>query len=286
MKKRIISGVVMGAIVALVLVLGLNVSGGSAIITSFVSLIAALGVFELVGNAAKINSIILRVFSAVYTVGMVFVFCTANENLYRLNITNYEYLDIGAFIWAITLSVIYVIVTAILILIKQEEFDLAKIGIICGMPLLYAFAFSTIASIIIATGKIYYLLLVLNFACVCDMGAYFVGVSIGKTKLCPQISPKKTVEGALGGIVSSMIVTAVITLCYGYFDKILPTLLITIPLCVVGMAGDLFASIIKRKVGIKDYGDLIPGHGGILDRVDSILFICPLVYCLMLMGVI
>lgn len=286
MKKRIISGVVMGAIVALVLALGLNVSGGSAIITSFVSLVAALGVFELVGNAAKINNIILRVFSAVYTVGMVFVFCTANENLYRLNVTNYEYLDIGAFIWAITLSVIYVIVTAILILIKQEEFDLAKIGVICGMPLLYAFAFSTIASIIIATGKIYYLLLVLNFACVCDMGAYFVGVSIGKTKLCPQISPKKTVEGALGGIVSSMIVTAVITLCYGYFDKILPTLLITIPLCVVGMAGDLFASIIKRKVGIKDYGNLIPGHGGILDRVDSILFICPLVYCLMLVGVI
>jgi phosphatidate cytidylyltransferase len=118
------------------------------------------------------------------------------------------------------------------------------------------------------------------------MGAYFVGVSIGKTKLCPQISPKKTVEGALGGIVSSIIVTAIITLCYGYFDKILPTLLITIPLCVVGMAGDLFASIIKRKVGIKDYGDLIPGHGGILDRVDSILFISPLVYCLMLIGVI
>ncbi len=284
MKKRIISGVVMGAIVALVLALGLYIE--SLILTCFVAIVAALGVFELVGNAAKINNIIFRVISAVYTVCMVFIFCAANENLYRLNVTNYEYLDIDAFIWAIMISVVYVIVTAILILIKQEEFDLAKISVICGMPFLYAFAFSTIASIIIATGKIYYLLLVLNFACVCDMGAYFVGVSIGKTKLCPQISPKKTVEGALGGIVSSIIVTAIITLCYGYFDKILPTLLITIPLCVVGMAGDLFASIIKRKVGIKDYGDLIPGHGGILDRVDSILFISPLVYCLMLIGVI
>jgi phosphatidate cytidylyltransferase len=118
------------------------------------------------------------------------------------------------------------------------------------------------------------------------MGAYFVGVSMGKTKLCPEISPKKTVEGSLGGIVSSVIVTLIITLCFGYFDKILPTLLLTIPLCVAGMAGDLFASIIKRKVGIKDYGDLIPGHGGILDRVDSILFISPLVFCLLFLGAI
>jgi phosphatidate cytidylyltransferase len=118
------------------------------------------------------------------------------------------------------------------------------------------------------------------------MGAYFVGVSLGKTKLCPEISPKKTVEGALGGIISSVIVSLVITLCFSKFDKILPVMLLTIPLCVVGIAGDLFASIIKRKVGIKDYGNLIPGHGGILDRVDSVLFISPLVYCLMLIGVI
>lgn len=284
MKKRIISGVVMGAIVALVLALGLTVN--SVILTAFVAIVAALGVFELVGNAAGIKNIIFRVSSAAYTVAMVFVFCTVNENLYRLNVTNYEYLDISAFIWSMVITVVYVIATAFLILVKQEEFDLAKIAVICGMPFLYAYAFSTIASIIVATGKIYHLLLILNFACVCDMGAYFVGVTIGKTKLCPQISPKKTVEGALGGIASSIVVSLIIALSFGYFNKILPTLLITIPLCVVGMAGDLFASIIKRKVGLKDYGDLIPGHGGILDRVDSILFISPLLYCLMLIGVI
>ena len=62
-------------------------------------------------------------------------------------------------------------------------------------------------------------------------------------------------------------------------------MLLTIPLCVSGMIGDLFASIIKRKVGIKDYGDLIPGHGGVLDRVDSIMFISPLVYGLLILGV-
>ncbi|MBE6810688.1 MAG: hypothetical protein E7521_06495 [Ruminococcaceae bacterium] len=284
MKQRIISGVVMGGIVALVLVLGLWVK--SVILTTFVALIAALGVFELVGNAAKIDNIVFRIVSAVYTVIMVFLFCGMNENLYKLNLTNYEYFEISSFVWAIIVSVVYIIATAILILVKQAEMDLAKITVLCGMPILYAYAFSTISTIIIATGGIYYLLLVLNFACVCDMGAYFVGVSLGKTKLCPEISPKKTVEGALGGIISSVIVSLVITLCFSKFNKILPVMLLTVPLCAVGMAGDLFASIIKRKVGIKDYGNLIPGHGGILDRVDSVLFISPLVYCLMLIGVI
>lgn len=284
MKQRIISGAVMGGVVALVLVLGLLVK--SVILTTFVSLIAALGVFELVGNAAKIENIIFKIVSAVYTVVMVFLFCGMNENLYKLNLTSYEYFEISSFVWAIIVTVLYIISTAILILVKQAELDLAKIAVLCGMPILYAYAFSTISTIIIATGGIYYLLLVLNFACVCDMGAYFVGVSLGKTKLCPEISPKKTVEGALGGIISSVIVSLVITLCFSKFDKILPVMLLTIPLCVVGIAGDLFASIIKRKVGIKDYGNLIPGHGGILDRVDSVLFISPLVYCLMLIGVI
>ena len=284
MKQRIISGAVMGGIVVLVLTLGLLVK--SVILTTFIAIIAALGVFELVSNAAGINNVVFRVLSALYTVIMVFLFCDVAENLYRLNAKGYEYLSISSFVWTIIVSVVYIIATAVLILVKQEEFDLAKIAVICGMPLLYAFSFATIASIIIATGGIYYLLLVLNFACVCDMGAYFVGVSMGKTKLCPAISPKKTVEGALGGIVSSIIVTLVITLCFGYFNKILPALLLTIPLCAVGMIGDLFASVIKRKVGLKDYGNLIPGHGGILDRVDSVLMISPLVYCLMLIGVI
>lgn len=286
MKQRIISGVIMGAVVALVLLLGLTIPGGSVVLTVFVALIAALGVFELIGNALNIEDIAFRILTAVYTVAMVFLFTEINESVYKLNLTSYDILSINSFVFAIIVSVVYFLIAAILILVKQSELDLIKIFAICGMPMLYAFAFSTIASVIIVSGGIYYLLLVLNFACVCDMGAYFVGISMGKTKLCPEISPKKTVEGALGGIVCSIIVSLVITLCFGYFNKILPVLLITTPICVVGMAGDLFASVIKRKTGIKDYGNLIPGHGGILDRVDSILFVTPLVFCLMLIGVI
>ena len=116
------------------------------------------------------------------------------------------------------------------------------------------------------------------------MGAYFVGVTCGKHKLCPNISPKKTVEGAIGGVVSSIVVTVILSLCFSK-SLILPIVL-TIPFCILGMVGDLFASAIKRSVNLKDYGNLIPGHGGILDRVDSIIMIAPLLYmCITLGGI-
>lgn len=284
MKKRIISGVVMGAIVALVLVLGLTLK--SFIITVFLCIIAAVATFELVVNAARLQGLLWTILPSAYTAVMVFLLSDINEQIYLLCVTDYLYIDLYTPVAAIIVSVIYFIACAVLILVKYSEFDLAKIAVVCGMPMILAFAFSTIGSIIISTGGIYYLLLALNFACVCDMGAYFVGVNFGKTKLCPEISPNKTVEGALGGIASSIVVSLIITLCYGYYGKILPVMLLTIPFCAAGMTGDLFASIIKRKVGIKDYGNLIPGHGGILDRVDSVLFIAPLVFCLMLIGVL
>ena len=282
MKKRIISGVVMGAVVALVLLLGLEVK--SVFITVFLCVIAAIASFELVINAAGLKGLLWTLLPSVYTAVMVFLLSDIDEQVYLLSATDYMYIDMSTPVAAIIVSVLYFIACAVLILVKHSEFDIGKITVVCAMPTVLAFAFSTLGSIIIATGGIYYLLLALNFACVCDMGAYFVGVSLGKTKLCPEISPNKTVEGALGGIASSIVVSLIITLCYGHFGKILPVLLLTIPLCAAGMAGDLFASIIKRKAGIKDYGNLIPGHGGILDRVDSLLFIAPLVYCLMLIG--
>ena len=272
----------MVAVVALVLFLGLEVK--SIFITVFLCVTAAVAAYELVINAAGLKGLLWTLLPSVYTAVMVFLLSDINEQVYLLSATEYMYIDMSTPVAAIIVSVLYFIACAVLILVKHSEFDIGKITVVCAMPTVLAFAFSTLGSIIIATGGIYYLLLALNFACVCDMGAYFVGVSLGKTKLCPEISPNKTVEGALGGIASSIVVSLIITLCYGFYGKILPVLLLTIPLCAAGMAGDLFASIIKRKAGIKDYGNLIPGHGGILDRVDSLLFIAPLVYCLMLIG--
>lgn len=289
MKKRIISGVVMGAIVAFVLALGLGVQ--NKIITVFVAGVAAIGVTEFVCNAAKIQNKIFKYLTAAYTAVMTYVFCNSNVFIYKLLYS--DSIDgkglRTTLIIAAVASIVYEIATAILILVYEKELSVGKIAALCGMPIVYAFAFSTLASIIVCDESelgLYYLLLTLNFACVCDTGAYFVGVKFGKTKLCPEISPNKTVEGALGGIAASIIASLVITLSFGYFTDILPVLVLTIPLCAAGMAGDLFASVIKRKAGIKDYSNLIPGHGGILDRVDSILFISPLVFCAAISGVI
>ena len=117
----------------------------------------------------------------------------------------------------------------------------------------------------------------------CDVFAYLTGMLMGKHKLAPVLSPKKSVEGAMGGIVFPAIFGGL----YGYFVKgyvtpgfsIVPVFAI---LCAIGAAvsqiGDLSASAVKRNFDIKDYGNLIPGHGGILDRFDSVIFTAPMIY--------
>jgi phosphatidate cytidylyltransferase len=111
----------------------------------------------------------------------------------------------------------------------------------------------------------------------CDIFAYFTGMAIGRHKLCPQISPKKTVEGAVGGVLGSVLVCGL----YGYFfisGGFVPSLVLGAVCGVTAQLGDLTASVMKRSVGVKDWGSLIPGHGGILDRFDSVLFTAPTVY--------
>ncbi len=128
--------------------------------------------------------------------------------------------------------------------------------------------------------------IVLIGSLVTDIFAYFVGVTIGKTKIIPHISPKKTVEGSIGGAVGCMLVMilygAVFINRAGFTPIPLYHFAIMGLLCgVVAQLGDWAASAIKRNTGIKDFGNLIPGHGGIMDRVDSVVFVAPLIYIYM-----
>lgn len=110
-----------------------------------------------------------------------------------------------------------------------------------------------------------------------DIMAYFTGMAIGKHKLCPNLSPKKSVEGAVGGVAGSVIFCGL----FGWLampEMMTECLVIGVLGSVAAQLGDLSASAFKRQMGIKDYGHLIPGHGGILDRFDSVLFTAPLVY--------
>lgn len=116
-------------------------------------------------------------------------------------------------------------------------------------------------------------------AWITDVMAYFVGSFCGKHKLCPTISPKKTIEGAIGGVVGCTIATVILYAVFTNFvfetkeNNYLAVVLITIFLSIISMCGDLTASVIKRNFGIKDFGKLIPGHGGIMDRFDSLIFV-------------
>lgn len=117
-----------------------------------------------------------------------------------------------------------------------------------------------------------------------DSGAYFVGTFLGKHKLCPEISPKKTVEGLIGGVITVGIGVAVQCLVYNLLlpSEMKMSYAVLIPVgmvaCVAGVLGDLTASVIKRQYDVKDFGNLMPGHGGVLDRFDSVLFVAPFLF--------
>lgn len=132
------------------------------------------------------------------------------------------------------------------------------------------------------------------FALICalatDSGAQLTGMAIGKHKMSPNISPKKTVEGAIGGLVFSLILNAVAIVIYNKvanapLDKsmIIVLLVCCIPVSFMGMMGDLSASVLKRNFGVKDFGKIFPGHGGVMDRLDSTLFTLPCTYAIALL---
>ena len=137
------------------------------------------------------------------------------------------------------------------------------------------------------SGK-YYILVAFLISMVADSGAYFVGKACGKHKLAPVVSPKKTVEGAVGGVVVNilgmMLYTLILNKCFGFTQiNYFYAAIYGVVGALGSMLGDLTLSVVKRQVGIKDYGNLIPGHGGILDRFDSTMICAPIAEILILL---
>ena len=258
MKTRIISGIIGIAVLLAVIYIG------SPVYDIAVLFITLLGLYEF---SRAVNH--LKTAKIDFTIGYI----------YAISIPLLSYLGKGDY--SRILLFLFIIFSFLQFVfdkdIKTGDLALMILGglyLVFLLSHLYYFA---------NTYKIWYVFLM---ASVSDIFAYFVGRFFGKNKLAPILSPKKTVEGFLGGVVAAIIATMIFAKIYdpGYTFKIGMVALICSSISVLG---DLFASKIKRETGIKDYGKIMPGHGGVLDRFDSIIFTVPIVfYSFSLIGLI
>jgi phosphatidate cytidylyltransferase len=182
-------------------------------------------------------------------------------------------------------TVVLLLVAAVFIMLCIPVIDV-KYNFIDISATIFGFVYIGVffSFIVLVNNKTYgnYLIwLIFISSWLCDTTAYYVGRYFGKNKLCPKVSPKKTIEGALGGLLGSAAACGI----FGFIVRMLGVNIQLIHFIIIGLIcgvfcqfGDLAASSIKRHVNVKDYSNLIPGHGGILDRFDSILFASVVVY--------
>ena len=183
------------------------------------------------------------------------------------------------------------IFTAILfaeMMLSHVKLRFEKVALCYLAGVLIPFLFTSLVRIhaVPGTGR-YFIMLPFIMAFMSDTGAYFVGKFLGKHQLAPAISPKKTVEGAVGGmlgaVVGLLIYSIVLQFAFDFTVNYFYAAIYGLLGSVGGMFGDLCFSVLKRQTGIKDYGNLIPGHGGILDRFDSMMIVGPLAEVLLIL---
>jgi phosphatidate cytidylyltransferase len=234
----------------------------------FLGVLAAAAVYEVIYKTGLVTE------KCVVAVSAVFAFLMKLAYTYEENLRGF----LKGQSTTTVLTVLFAVFLIIYAVARNNKFTANSLAVSFAMPLMLSFAFNSIEYVYLGSKLGFFgLLMLVNFACINDIGAYFIGSKFGKHKMTPVISPKKTYEGAVGGVISSVVATVIIILAFGgKFDvTMLKWVVMTPVFCVVGIFGDLIASVIKRVTGIKDYSNLIPGHGGIMDRMDSILLIAP-----------
>lgn len=257
MKQRIITGVVAAA-----LFLPIVFYGGLpfVLLTYF---LATVGLYELL----KMKK--LSIFSVHGLLTVLFLWVILYPEQYSDIVDSFYYTKTELGIAFILLLLAYTVIT-------KNRFTFEDVG------------FSILSAIYVGIGFYFfietrdaglvYIFYSLFMIWATDSGAYFVGKATGRTKLWPEISPNKTVEGSLGGVVCAIIVAVLFSLLTDINANLLSLLVITAVLSIFGQIGDLVQSAFKRHFGVKDSGNILPGHGGILDRFDSLLFVLPLLH--------
>ncbi|MBQ4364290.1 MAG: phosphatidate cytidylyltransferase [Oscillospiraceae bacterium] len=263
MKTRIISGVVIAAVLAGVLIPGGYILAGALFVVSLI------GFYELTrATGVHIEG---KKCNALEACGYVSV---TVHYLQMLIFQDHRY-----YIFSLMFSFFLIMVLYVL---SFPGFRSAQ-AISCFFCFIYAPVNISFVYLLRIGHLGRYLAWIPFIAWVCDTCAYFAGRAFGRHKLTPVLSPKKTVEGAIGGIIGSVLVGAV----FGYVlyknevhdtGVIMMLIVITFVGSIISQLGDLLASGIKRDHDIKDYGHIIPGHGGIMDRFDSVIFVTPCIY--------
>ncbi len=270
MKIRIISGLIGIAVLIGVLLLGKTALGIAVFAAALIGMYEFFNCMQQKGyKPVKFIGYIACL--PVLLLGLYGSFDWLDKIIKDLGTLNYLFLFIFA-IQAVLMS---------LIVFKHKKYNIvdASLTVMGIFYVVFMFAFIILTRNL---DKGVYFIWLIFFAWVTDTMAYFTGRAFGKTKLAPEISPKKTVAGSIGGILGCVIVT----LIYGYVLKsnnsvnieLYHYAIIGVLVAVLSQIGDLAASAIKRYAGIKDYGNIMPGHGGILDRFDSVVFIAPIIY--------
>lgn len=183
--------------------------------------------------------------------------------------------------------IIYMLAMFILMIANHRKITYSELAYSVTGTFLISLGMSAIPLICSGkTGISFYFVTIFSLPWMADAGGFFIGATLGKHKLCPDISPKKTVEGVIGGVIFCVISAVLVGLLFQYL--IMPDLKINFwALALLGIIdapisiiGDLSFSLIKRRYKIKDYGSIFPGHGGMLDRFDSIIFTAPVIVLL------
>lgn len=189
---------------------------------------------------------------------------------------------------------VFVIVLFTIMLLGKKKVSIEQVGLVFMMCTLLPFAFSSLIYLrnmgldnvygLAKRDGVFFIVLACAGAWIADTGALFIGMLFGKHKLAPGISPKKTVEGFIGGVFFNVISFVCAGILYMAIDPYgvrvnLPAMGVIAVVCAfAGTLGDLSASFIKRSCNIKDFGKIMPGHGGVLDRFDSVMMVAPLMY--------
>jgi phosphatidate cytidylyltransferase len=255
MKQRIITGVVAAA-----LFLPIVFYGGLPFVLLTYAL-ATVGLYELLRMKG------LNLLSPYGILSLIFLWVILFP--YEEIISDFYYSKTEIGIVFILLLLTYTVITK-----NRFTFEDAAFSILSAIYVGIGFFFLMEAR----TAGIVYIFYSLFIIWATDSGAYFIGKAMGKKKLWPEISPNKTVEGSLGGVICAVVV-AIFFGIFSEFNASLITIMgITVILSVFGQIGDLVQSAYKRHFGVKDSGNILPGHGGILDRFDSLLFVLPLLH--------